>query len=251
MLESRSKKGEQDAVPSYGLRGYEEVERIKAKVEEACPLTVSCADIIALAARDAVYLSNGPRYAVETGRRDGKVSAKSDADNDLPPPFSNIVDLKTYFSVKGLGWKDLVVLSGSHTIGSAQCSSFASDRLYNYSGRGVQDPSLNKTFAAGLREACEAGRENDTTPVYMDSTTPYDFDLGYYRDVLSNTSLFLSDKALMDDRWTRTYVERMAAAASPDEFFDDYAVAMTNMGRLEVLTGDNGEIRKTCTSYVD
>lgn len=56
MLESRSKKGEQDAVPSYGLRGYEEVERIKAKVEEACPLTVSCADIIALAARDAVYL---------------------------------------------------------------------------------------------------------------------------------------------------------------------------------------------------
>ena len=56
--------------------------------------------------------SNGPRYAVETGRRDGKVSAKFDADNDLPPPFSNIVDLKTYFSVKGLGWKDLVVLSG-------------------------------------------------------------------------------------------------------------------------------------------
>jgi peroxidase len=57
--------------------------------------------------------SNGPRYAVETGRRDGKASAMSDADNDLPPPFSNIVDLKTYFSVKGLGWKDLVVLSGS------------------------------------------------------------------------------------------------------------------------------------------
>jgi peroxidase len=56
MLKSRSKKGEQDATPSYGLRGYQEIEDIKTKVEEACPLTVSCADIIALAARDAVYL---------------------------------------------------------------------------------------------------------------------------------------------------------------------------------------------------
>lgn len=50
---------------------------------------------------------------METGRRDGKVSAEYDADNDLPPPSSKIVDLKTYFSFKGLGWKDLVVLSGT------------------------------------------------------------------------------------------------------------------------------------------
>jgi len=198
-----------------------------------------------------VYLSNGPRYAVETGRRDGKVSAKFDADNDLPPPFSNIVDLKTYFSVKGLGWKDLVVLSGSHTIGSAECSTFASDRLYNFSGKGVQDPSLDKAYAAFLREACEPGLQNDTTTVVMDPSTPYEFDLSYYRHVLGDTGLLLSDQALMDDRWTREYVERMAAAASPDEFFADYAAAMTNMGRLEVLTGDSGEIRETCAAYVD
>ncbi|OEL38485.1 Peroxidase 1 [Dichanthelium oligosanthes] len=251
MLISRNRTGEQDAAPSYGLRGYDEIEQIKAKVEEECPMTVSCADIIAMAARDAVYLSQGPRYPVETGRRDGKVSVMCDANNDLPPPFSNIVDLKTYFSVKGLGWKDLVVLSGSHTIGRAQCSTFAADRLYNFSGSGGQDPSLNKTYAASLREACEAGLQNDNTTVYMDTSSPSTFDLGYYRDVYSNTSLFLSDQALMHDRWTSAYVERMAAAASPDEFFSDYAVAMTNMGRIEVLTGDNGEIRKTCGAHVD
>jgi peroxidase len=56
MLISRNKTGERDAIPSYGLRGYEEIEHIKAKVEDACPLTVSCADIIVMAARDAVYL---------------------------------------------------------------------------------------------------------------------------------------------------------------------------------------------------
>lgn len=242
---------ERGAVPSYGLRGFAEIEQIKAKVEEACPLTVSCADIIVMAARDAVYLCDGPRYDVETGRRDGKVSMEFDAKNDLPPPFSNIVDLKTYFSVKGLGWKDLVVLSGSHTIGRASCSTFASDRLYNYSGHGGQDPSLDKAYAAELRAHCEAGLDNDTSMVPMDPGSPYTFDLGYYRDVTSNKSLFLSDQALLDDRWTREYVERMAAAQSPDEFFADYVAAITNMGRIEVLTGDNGEIRKVCAAYVD
>jgi len=58
MLISRNETGERDANPSYGLRGYGEIEQIKAKVEDECPLTVSCADIIVMAARDAVYLVN-------------------------------------------------------------------------------------------------------------------------------------------------------------------------------------------------
>lgn len=58
MLVSRNGTAERDALPSYGLRGYAEIEHIKAKVEDVCPLTVSCADIIVMAARDAVYLVN-------------------------------------------------------------------------------------------------------------------------------------------------------------------------------------------------
>ncbi|XP_037406938.1 peroxidase 56-like isoform X1 [Triticum dicoccoides] len=252
MLKSRSKKGERDAMPmSYSLRGFDEVERIKAKLEDECPLTVSCADIIIMAARDAVYLSNGPRFPVETGRRDGKVSLCIDAENDLAPPHANIVDLKTYFSVKNLSWKDLVVLSGSHTIGRAQCAAFAADRLYNNSGLGVQDPTLDKAYAPELRERCEPGNKEDETPVDMDPKSPYEFDLSYYRDVLSNKTLFVSDQALLDDRWTRDYVARMAAAESTEEYFEDYAAAMINMGRMEVLTGGNGEIRKFCSVYVD
>lgn len=56
MLKSRNGTGERNAMPSYSLRGYDEIEHIKAKLEKECPLTVSCADIIVMAARDAVYL---------------------------------------------------------------------------------------------------------------------------------------------------------------------------------------------------
>ncbi len=36
------------------LRGFDLIDRIKAAVEKACPKTVSCADILTLAALDAV-----------------------------------------------------------------------------------------------------------------------------------------------------------------------------------------------------
>lgn len=57
--------------------------------------------------------SHGPWYDVETGRRDGNVTVAEYVDNDLPPPDSNIVDVKTFFSVKSLNSKDIAVLFGS------------------------------------------------------------------------------------------------------------------------------------------
>lgn len=47
---------ERDAIPNQSVRGYHIVDDIKSQVEVMCPGIVSCADIIALASRDAVVL---------------------------------------------------------------------------------------------------------------------------------------------------------------------------------------------------
>lgn len=49
--------GEKNALPNKNsVRGFEVIDAIKANVEKACPATVSCADIVTLAAREAVFL---------------------------------------------------------------------------------------------------------------------------------------------------------------------------------------------------
>ena len=47
-------KAEKAGVPNRTLRGFDFIDRIKSLLEAECPGVVSCADIIALTARDAV-----------------------------------------------------------------------------------------------------------------------------------------------------------------------------------------------------
>ncbi|PAN18789.1 hypothetical protein PAHAL_3G226000 [Panicum hallii] len=258
MLQSRKGKTERDALPNRSMRGYDAIERIKARLETVCPLTVSCADIIAMAARDAVYLSHGPWYDVETGRRDGNVTAAEYVENDLPPPDSNIIDVKTFFSVKSLNSKDIAVLFGCHSIGTSHCGPIRK-RLYNFTGNMDQDPSLDPAYATELRKLCPPPRPGDNdgvpvggkTKVPLDPGSNYTFDLSYYRHVLATGGLFQSDGSLLHDPVTRGYVEKVANASSPDEYYADFAAAMLKMGRTDVLVGDLGEIRPTCGIFVD
>jgi peroxidase len=47
---------EKDVIPNLTLAGFDFIDDIKNAAEEKCAKTVSCADILALAARDAVSM---------------------------------------------------------------------------------------------------------------------------------------------------------------------------------------------------
>ncbi|KAJ8501033.1 hypothetical protein OPV22_011585 [Ensete ventricosum] len=62
--------GEKNAAGNANsLRGYQVIDAIKSRVEAACRSTVSCADILALASRDAVTLLGGPSWTIKTRRK--------------------------------------------------------------------------------------------------------------------------------------------------------------------------------------
>ncbi|XP_045795677.1 peroxidase 3-like [Trifolium pratense] len=245
LLESTaSNTAEKDAIPNLSLAGFDVIKNIKDVVEAKCPGTVSCADILALAARDAVSVqfNNEPKWEVLTGRRDGTVSKSSEALINIPSPFQNITQLKQIFASKNLTLHDLVVLSGAHTIGVGHCNLF-SRRLFNFTGKGDQDPSLNPTYANFLKTKCQ-GLSDRTTTVEMDPNSSTKFDGHYYPILLQNKGLFTSDATLLTTKQSRNIVNELV---SQNKFFTEFAQSMQRMGAIEVLSGSNGEIRRTCS----
>ncbi|CAK9135254.1 unnamed protein product [Ilex paraguariensis] len=232
------------APPNLTVRGYDFIDRVKSLLEAECPGIVSCADIIALVARDSIVVTGGPFWRVPTGRRDGRISNLSEALANLAGPTNNFSTLQTKFANKGLDLKDLVLLSGAHSIGISHCSSF-SNRLYNFSGVGDQDPALDSEYAANLKaKKCKLPNDN-TTIVEMDPGSFRTFDLSYYTLLLKRRGLFQSDAALTTSSTTKTYITQLLQGSLKD-FFAEFATSMEKMGRVDVETGSSGEIRKQC-----
>ncbi|KAK3032014.1 hypothetical protein RJ639_036388 [Escallonia herrerae] len=84
------------------LDGFSVIDSIKSVAELFCPGTVSCADIVALAARDAVEITGGPAVQIPTGRRDGRISAASNARQNLVDTSFTLDKMIQIFSAKGL-----------------------------------------------------------------------------------------------------------------------------------------------------
>ncbi|KAJ3674544.1 hypothetical protein LUZ60_005160 [Juncus effusus] len=242
---TKDNKAERDARPNLNLRGFGSIERVKAKLEKECPNTVSCTDVLALMDRDAVWLSKGPTWPVWLGRRDRRFSIANET-KQLPPPTANLTQLTQLFGVKGLDLKDIVVLSGAHTIGTSHCTAF-NDLLYNFTGKnnlnGV-DPFMDKNYIMKLRQKCSPG--DNTTHVEMDPGSYKTFDTSYYKYVTKLRSTFHSDWALLTDSFTRAYVLKQASGLHQAEFFKDFGESMIKMGNIGVLTGNQGEIRQKC-----
>ncbi|KAL0306917.1 UNVERIFIED_CONTAM: Peroxidase 3 [Sesamum radiatum] len=234
---------EKVAIPNRTLRGFDFIDRVKGLLEAECPGVVSCADIVSLVARDAVVATGGPFWRVPTGRRDGVISNVSEALAQIPAPSSNFSTLQTDFANKGLNLKDLVLLSGAHTIGISHCSSLT-NRLYNFTGVGDQDPALDSEYAANLK-ARKCRSINSTNIVEMDPGSFRTFDLSYYTLVLKRRGLFQSDAALLTDSRTRSMITQLVEGPV-ENFYREFAKSMEKMGRIGVKTGSAGEIRKHC-----
>ncbi|KAJ7223875.1 hypothetical protein O6H91_08G073800 [Diphasiastrum complanatum] len=235
---------EKDAAPNFGtLRGFEIIDAAKAQLEANCPGVVSCADILAFAARDSVSFLGGIFWLVKSGRRDGNISRASDVVNNLPGPSFNLQALTQSFLAKGLSQTEMITLSGAHTIGQAHCAAFT-DRLYNFNSNGSQDPSLDPEYAKRLKLLCPQNNTNPNTVVPLDPLTADIFDNSYFTNVVTGQALFSSDEALFTDTATIATVQSNSLNGFPWSL--DFAQAMIKMSEIGVLTGQQGEIRKNC-----
>ncbi|PUZ60531.1 hypothetical protein GQ55_4G138200 [Panicum hallii var. hallii] len=233
-------KSEKDAEPNDSLRGFDVIDEIKSHLEHPCPATVSCADILALASRDAVALLGGPTWNVQLGRKDSRGANKYAAEEkDLPSPTANLTELIAKFAEFGLDATDLVALSGAHTIGSARCHHYK-ERVYGYDGQG--GANIDPSFAELRRQTCQAG---DDARAPFDEQTPMRFDNAYYRDLVARRGLLTSDQELYGcgsplDHLVERYSE------DGEVFARDFAKAMVKMGKIPPPPGMPVEVRLTC-----
>ncbi|XP_027112426.2 peroxidase 10-like [Coffea arabica] len=239
-------KGEKNALPNRNsARGFEVIESIKADVERACPSIVSCADILALAAREAVILSEGPFWPVSLGRRDALTASTKAANEQLPTPFESLDNIVAKFASNGLDLRGVVVLSGAHTLGYAQCFTFKR-RLFDFKGSGKPDPLLDASMVASLQATCPNVDESNSKLAPLDVQTVYKFDNAYYKNLMTNTGLLESDQALMGNPKTAEMVNFYSTY--PYLYSRDFAASMVKLGNIGVLTGQDGQIRKKCGS---
>ncbi|KAL8135202.1 hypothetical protein AgCh_010023 [Apium graveolens] len=224
--------------------GFDTVIKAKAAVDSdpKCRNKVSCADILALATREVVALTGGPRYAVDLGRRDGRISTRKSVQHKLPHATFNLDQLNSMFSSHGLSQTDMIALSGAHTLGFSHCGQF-SKRIYNFSPGKRIDPTLNSAYALQLRQMCPT-RVDPRVAINMDPTTPQKFDNAYYQNLVQGKGLFSSDQILFTDTRSRSTVQQFAS--NNDAFSKAFVSAITKLDKIGVLTGNNGEIRRDC-----
>ncbi|BFG19738.1 hypothetical protein CerSpe_060120 [Prunus speciosa] len=242
--------GERHAFGHQGVGGFEVIEKAKAELEAACQGVVSCADIVALAARDAIAMAGGPAYEVPTGRRDGVVSNMSLAD-DMPDVSNSIQQLKVKFMRKGLTEKDLVLLSAAHTIGTTACF-FLTRRLYNFFPGGGSDPAINPTLLLELKQKCpQNGDVNVRLPI--DQGSGQAFDLHILQNIRNGFAVLESDAKLNEDAMTRGIMDNYFGFFSNlpfgPSFEADFVEAILKMGQIGVRTGFQGAPRRVCASF--
>ncbi|KAM0892919.1 hypothetical protein ACQ4PT_025408 [Festuca glaucescens] len=209
----------------------------------ACPGTVSCADLLALAARDGAAMLGGPAdIPMRTGRRDATESQYGEVESNIPNHNESVSAVLDRFASMGVDAEGVVALLGAHSVGRVHCFNLVA-RLYP-----AVDGTIEPAYGTYLRGRCPtAEAKEDTRDVAYarnDRVTPMVLDNMYHKNLLKGRGLLLVDQRLATDPRTATFVRKMAA--DNDYFHDVFAAALVKMSENGPLTGDQGEVRKDC-----
>ncbi|PHU22388.1 Lignin-forming anionic peroxidase [Capsicum chinense] len=208
---------EKTALPNLGsVRGYGIIEDAKRELEKTCPGVVSCANILAVAARDASTLVGGPSWTVKLGRRDSTTASHTLAEIDLPGFFDPLTRLISGFANKGLSIRDMVALS-----------------------------DIDAGFASTRRRQCPQEDQNGNLAP-LDLVTPNQLDNNYFKNLRQRKGLLQSDQVLLSGGSTDDIV--LQYRNSPRAFASDFTSAMIRMGDISPLTGSNEIIKKIILS---
>ncbi|KAJ0021613.1 hypothetical protein Pint_31867 [Pistacia integerrima] len=165
--------------------------------------------------------SGGERYNVEIGRRDGFESLAKNV--RLPPGNITVSQSIALFAEKGLDVTDM-------------------DRLYNYKNTRKPDPSMDLSLLHTLRRCCPQN-SGDLNVVTLDQnlrSAPF-VDNSYYKQIQFHRGILQIDQDLALDSLTKAAVDAIAGGY---DFNSKFGEAMVKLGAVQVLTGNQGEIRK-------
>ncbi|KAJ0683168.1 putative peroxidase [Helianthus annuus] len=179
----------------------------------------------------------GPSWSVKLGRRDSTSASLLLAESGALPSFKASLDsLISTFGDNGLSARDMVALSGAHTIGQAQCFLFR-DRIYN------NGSDIDAGFASTRRRGCPI-KDGNGNLAPLDLVTPNSFDYNYFKSFIKKKGLLESDQVLFSGGSTDSIVSEYSN--NPSKFKSDFAAAMVKMSEIRPLTGQEGVIRRIC-----
>ncbi|KAF7829391.1 peroxidase 6-like [Senna tora] len=226
--------------------GFDVVLRAKNNLELQCPGVVSCADILAEAARDLVVMVGGPFYEVRLGRKDGLESKAKNTEGKYPKPTMPLSEIISLFASHGFSVQEMVALTGAHTIGLSHCKEF-SKRLYSFSKESEMDPAMNRQYAEGLKKLCANESKDPGLSAFNDVMTPGKFDNMYFKNLQYGLGLLATDTAMWTDQRTKPFVDLYAK--DQNKFFHDFADAMVKVSLMNVKEGKDGEVRNRCDAF--
>ncbi|KAK4342993.1 hypothetical protein RND71_038809 [Anisodus tanguticus] len=237
---ANGQESEKTSPRNLGMRNFKYIETIKQALESECPNTVSCADIVALSARDGLLWLGGPHIEMRTGRKDSKESYLAEVESYLPNHNDSMSSVLSRFQSIGVDTEGTVALLGAHSVGRVHCVNLV-HRLYP-----TVDPTIDPDYAEYLKGRCPSPDPNPQEVLYSrnDRETTMIIDNMYYKNILSNKGLLIVDQELVTDPTTSPFVEKMAA--DNGYFHDQFARALRILSENNPLTGDQGEIRKVC-----